>query len=397
MNETNNNITDEGQQKQYPTLPGQVPDFLKNDDWFEVDVDKYLLDFTEQYQPPRFTLSWRGVPFAPLGGIHNITGQAGNGKTMTIAQFMAAILCGRVGNLRYELSDEVPHPKLLYIDTEMEKDNTIAVKNRVLTMAGRDIGKEYDDFIVVMLREVSDNVRMTKDKHGNDVREVIPASALRWRMVLKAIWEYRPTVCFIDGLMDVVADFNDNTLCQELIYKCMQTATHYNMSLWCLLHQNPGGEKMVGHLGSFLERKVTDIIQTKKEKDSKTGEVSFKVTQKKARSRDIEDWAFTVEPVMGWGMPRQIGDYTEPDTLVTPDELKKWITDRQKDVEWPCTHREFYRLVLEPCGVTDSDEQKTLLKMAKNLRYVIEQSRSEMEANQRVAKLKLNDEIIKPF
>ena len=32
---------------------------------------------------------------------------------------------------------------------------------------------------------------------------------------------------------------------------------------------------MVGHLGSFLERKVTDVIQTKKVKDDKTGDVTF--------------------------------------------------------------------------------------------------------------------------
>ncbi len=106
-------------EKNYPELPGQVPEFLKGDDWFDVDISPYELNFQEQYRPPKFTLSWRGIPFAPLGGIHNITGQSGNGKTMTIAQFMATILCGQVGGLRYELSDERPNPTLLYIDTEM--------------------------------------------------------------------------------------------------------------------------------------------------------------------------------------------------------------------------------------------------------------------------------------
>ena len=128
-------------------LPGQpepTPDFLQGDDWFSNNVEPYLLDFREAYKPPRYTLSWKGIPFAPLGGIHNITGQSGNGKTMTLAQFMATILCGEFGQLRYELTDV--EPRILYVDTEMEKDNTIAVKNRVLTMAGRDINGQYDDF-----------------------------------------------------------------------------------------------------------------------------------------------------------------------------------------------------------------------------------------------------------
>lgn len=300
-------MAEESQEKQYPQLPGQIPDFLRNDLWYETDISGFLLDFTEQYKPPRYTLSWNGVPFAPLGGIQNITGQAGNGKTMTIAQFMAAILKGEFGGLRYELSEEIPHPRLLYIDTEMEKDNTIAVKNRVLSMAGRDINKDYDDFHIMMLREVPDGKQAAKDKNGNVVDRVVPASVMRWRMTLKAIWQYRPTVCFIDGLLDVIADFNDNVMCQELIYKCMQVASNYDMSLWCILHQNPGGEKLVGHLGSFVERKVTDIFQTKKIKDDATGDVKFEVKQKKARGQDIADWSFRVNPVGSWGMPEQIG------------------------------------------------------------------------------------------
>jgi hypothetical protein len=160
-------MAEESQEKQYPQLPGQIPDFLRNDLWYETDISGFLLDFTEQYKPPRYTLSWNGVPFAPLGGIQNITGQAGYGKTMTIAQFMAAILKGEFGGLRYELSEEIPHPRLLYIDTEMEKYNIIAVKNRVLSMAGRDINKEYDDFHIMMLREVPDGKQAAKDKNGN--------------------------------------------------------------------------------------------------------------------------------------------------------------------------------------------------------------------------------------
>lgn len=378
-------------------LPGQVPEFLKGDEWFDIDVEPFKLDFREQYKPPRFTLSWRGIPFAPLGGIHNITGQSGNGKTMAIAQFMAAVLCGQVGGLRYELSDEIPHPRLLYIDTEMEKDNTIAVKNRVLTMAGRNVGEEYDDFVVLMLREVPDGVRISKDKHGADVQRAVPSAVMRWRMVLKAIWQYQPTVCFIDGLMDVVADFNDNVMCQELIYKCMQVASHYQMSLWCILHQNPGGEKLVGHLGSFLERKVTDVIQTKKEKDKNTGDIIFTVSQKKARSRDIDEWQFRVEPVMSWGIPQQIGDNSAPLTEHTPEELKAWITERQNEINWPCTHSDFYKKILSPAGIVDDTEKKALLKMAKNCRYVIDQDKSEMTEGQRVPKLKLNDQVFLPF
>ena len=134
-----------------------APDFLKADEWFEQDVSPYRLDFEKAYEAPRYTLSWNGVPFAPLGCIHAITGQAGNGKTMTLAQFMAAILSGEYGNLKYELSETFPHPRVLYIDTEMEEANTIAVKNRVMTLCGKPINEKNNDFVVVMLREVPED------------------------------------------------------------------------------------------------------------------------------------------------------------------------------------------------------------------------------------------------
>lgn len=336
-----------------------------------VDVKPYQLDFTKAYEAPQYTLSWNGIPFAPRGGIHAITGQAGNGKTMTLAQFMAAILCGEYGELRYELSDVIPNPKVLYIDTEMEEANTIAVKNRVMTLCERPINEDSDDFVVIMLREVPE----TTDDKGKKTS----SSVNRWRMTLKAIYEYKPTAVFIDGLLDVVADFNDNKECQEIIYKCMQVASHYNISVWCIVHQNPGGEKLVGHLGSFLERKVTDVFQTKKDKNDKTGDVTFTVSQKKARGRDVADWQFRVLPVDSWGRPEQIltaeiqrkGEKSEGDD---PEKIKQWIDEAANRYEWPMSRGDIKKTVFgEIGGQLNHGKQDTDLAIAINLGY-LEQS-----------------------
>lgn len=372
-------------------------DFMIADEWQDFEIERYLLDFSSPYVPPKYTLSWEGVPFAPLGGIHNITGQAGNGKTMTIAQFMAAILCGECGGLKYELSEHVPHPTVLYIDTEMEEDNTIAVKNRVLTMAKRDIGKTYDDFHVMMLRDVAEipirdkNGNQVTDKHGRPIF-LNPAIA-RWRATLKAMWMYKPTVCFIDGLLDVVADFNDNIECQDLIFKCMKVASHYNTSLWCVLHQNPGGEKLVGHLGSFLERKVTDVIQTKKSKDETTGEVAFEVKQKKARSRDFNDWKFRVLPINSWGEPEQIRAIQKD--KYTIEQVKEWLTQYQGEVTWPASGKDIREKIFKAkASVKRTDDLAALVVMARNRKFLIEQPEDEWERGQKYAKYYLNrDEI----
>ena len=380
-------MSDERQEIQGIPLPGEPdkaptpPDFLLSDDWFFEEVEPYRLDFSEPYKPPRFTLSWKGVPFAPLGGIHNITGQSGNGKTMTIAQFIATILCGEFGNLRYELVDDNRPKRVLYIDTEMEKDNTIALKNRVLTMAGRDINGQYDDFVIEMYRDLEEVKALDKDrkpildKHGRPT--YINPAIVRWRKTLKAIWQYKPTVVFIDGVIDVVADFNDNIECQELIFKCMKLASHYDISLWCVLHQNPGGEKLVGHLGSFLERKVTDVIQTKKVKDDKTGDVTFEVKQKKARSQDFADWKFRVLPIEAWGRPEQL-EPPQPMERVTGDPIEvveRWFREAKDRVEWPATRKTIKEIIMRDYGKqTNKPKQDIDLQMLINKRLLVESS-----------------------
>ena len=371
MNGDNNNLPTVGEGV-------QIPDFLPKDNWFGVDTSKYRLDFTKPYTPPKYLLSWNGIGFAPLGGIQAITGQAGNGKTMTIAQMIAAILGGEYGNLRYMLEDEQPDPRVLYIDTEMEESNTIAMKNRVLTMTKRIVGESYYDFIVMMLREATSD----EDK--------VSAAVMRWRLTLKAIYEYKPTVCFIDGLLDVVNDFNSNTECQELIYKCMQAATYYNISLWCLVHQNPGADKLVGHLGSMLERKVTDIFVTKKEKNVTTGDAVFTVHQMKARGRDVPDWRFQVMPVMGWGIPEQMS--TEPKKNDDPEQIKRWLEAGRYDISWPATKEQIKGIFKSRGGQTHKPAQDDDMTVALHRRFVVEQPPETRTKGQKHIKFILNPE-----
>lgn len=347
----------------------QPPEFLKADGWFDVDVSGDYLDFEEPYESPKYTLSYNGIAFAPLGGIHALTGQSGHGKTMLFTQYMAAILSGEFGGLKYELSDSVAKPSVLYIDTEMERCNIVAVKNRVCELIGWNPQQKRDNFNILMLRETT-------------------TAQERWQKTLRAIYEKRPTVVFIDGLLDVVNDFNSNDECQRLIYKCMQVASHYQCSVWCLVHQNPGNTtKLVGHLGSMLERKVTDVFCCIKETNDKTGEVTFKVEQKKARGRDVPAWKFRVLPVGSYGRPEQIDESKDFDDI---DEIQQWLRDGQNLIEWPATVSDVKRIFKECGGVGSSDRLQRDVEAAKNRRFIVEQPREEWATNQKHAKYNLN-------
>ena len=327
--------------------------FLREYNWQSVDVTGNWLDPKEAYVRPRFTLSYNGVPFAPLGGIHGLTGQPGHGKTFTFTQLMVAILKGDFYGLHYELSRDIPNPKVLYIDTEMEKGNTQLVMLRVYEMMGWQVGSPQEQFKILWLRE--------------EVKSVD-----RWRKTLKAINEMQPTVVFLDGLIDVVSDFNNNTECQDLIYACMSTASHYGISLWCLLHENPGSEKMVGHMGSFLERKATDVLKTKKEKGA---EVIFNVEQKKARSRDLDKWQFKVDDdEHHYGIPHLLStgetSTSSGATSVSIEDVENYMRQIEDYVQWPATTEQMEDALRQYCQLTNHGQRYDILSKAKNRKWL---------------------------
>lgn len=312
------------QQNKIP-LPGEptpVPDFLKGDDWFGANVDDDFLDFDKPYRPPRYTLERNDVAFADVGEIHIVSGKPGNGKTGLMAQLIAATLGGQFGKTiarkvghkvnGAEGFQEVP-TCILYVDTEQGEDDTIGFKNRILSMSGvpKDVAKQH--LKILRLRDTE----LALD---------------RWKKILKAIWQVQPTDIFLDGMLDIVEDYNDQKECQPIIRKCMMLATHYDTSLWAVLHENPMVDKLVGTLGSITQRKVSEIFTVIKVKQSELKEhdrnpklppIYFRVKQNKARGKDVEDWYFHYVSVDGgWGQPVEIDDEAAPQVAAKVQDVQ---------------------------------------------------------------------------
>lgn len=309
-------------------------DFLKERQWMEVDVTGLLLDFAEPYHPPRWTLSHNDTPFANRGELHIVTGKSGHGKTAFMSQVMATLLCGKFGNMQYQ--GEPPHmPVVLYIDTEQGKDDTIAIKNRVCSLAGIPFDQPCERFKVARLRDTV-------------------TAAERWQQILKLAYVIHPDVMFIDGLLDIVEDYNEQKECTPIIRELMIMATHYDMSTWCVLHENPTTEKMVGSLGSIAQRKVTEVFAVRKHKNEKEKErkpnrppIYFSVEQLKARGKDVEDWDFEILSVDGWGRPQEISDTPASPPIANEEALMKQIVNHLLAFMSPPNSEYFSNIVKE--------------------------------------------------
>lgn len=316
--------------------PIKTPEEIRDE-----ELRQYWLDPREDYPEPYNMLEYNGVPFSTIGGLQAISGQKKNGKTFVMTQLMAAVLGRNIERTKQYLPglvcpqrtvDYLGHePKVLYCDTEMEKLNSAKVLRRVHWLCGWDMKEPNDRLRFLWLRSVKSD---TEKPH-----------AKRLRLILAAIESYKPDFVVIDGVRDVMSDFNDNAESSELVLNLMQIATEKKICIWLALHMNPrprndDESKMRGHLGTELGNKVTDTLVSIKNKQGK--EVTFKVQQLDARSKDMEDWQYVITDDAGaLGIPKIINPQstlTEAIKQVASDEdmaVKNTITALREIIEAP--------------------------------------------------------------
>lgn len=282
-----------------------------------VSLEGNWIDLSKDYPETRYLLRYRGVEFCAIGGIQAITGHQKNGKTFLMCQFMAALLnsnSARVKSmlpgleLNPDVAEEIGEPTVLYIDTEQEIENTVKVARRVLWLCGWESKQNNPRFRVLWLRSDS------------SARE-------RWSKVKKAINEMNPTAIFLDGIRDVINDFNDLEQSSNLINQCMSISTSRNCCFWSVLHKNPGSEKMRGHLGTELSNKVSDTFNIEKKRNADG--VVFEVSQEDARGKDVDKWTFCITDACGkLGIPSIVST-----SMVVPKQVNNKTAFENRDFQ----------------------------------------------------------------
>ena len=92
----------------------------------------------------------------------------------------------------------------------------------------------------------------------------------RRKTIEDAIKEEKPDIIFIDGVRDLLQDFNSLEQSNELIQWLLSLTAEYGCTIVSVLHQNKSKEdgNMRGHLGTELLNKLTDCFEVSK-KDGK--------------------------------------------------------------------------------------------------------------------------------
>ena len=233
----------------------------------ETLLDDYEIDLSVEYPEPKYTLKLSGVGTLPRGDIQAIKAKSKNGKSFLCSVVIASLFgCKDFGFETLE-SD----PTVLYFDTEQNQRNTAKLAKRVHTLKGWDTKNNHKGFHAYSLRTMD--------------------TAQRLPFIKKTISEKKPTIAFIDGIADLIDNFNDVEQSAHLINDLMKLSAENDCCVCCVLHTNKAKDDsgMKGHLGTMLLQKASDVFEVKKNSDT------FNVTESDCRNQPIADFAFSID------------------------------------------------------------------------------------------------------
>lgn len=229
---------------------------------------KHVLDLSLPTNEPKFLFSVGGIPTIPAGELIGLKGRAKQGKSQFEYILIAAMLAGVNKNNIKPLQSEY---KVLLFDTEQSQASLKKCCQRALNYAGLPIDKNDGRFIPFFLRPISIEERKST--------------------IENAIKGEKPDIAFIDGVRDLLQDFNNLEQSNELIQWLLSLTAEHGCTIVSVLHQNKSKEdgNMRGHLGTELLNKLTDCFEVSK-KDGK-----FLVTCTDSRNVPCADIAFSID------------------------------------------------------------------------------------------------------
>ena len=238
----------------------------------EITEDKlkyrlHILDLSLPTNEPKFMFSIGGVPTIPQGELVGIKGRAKMGKSQFEYYLIAVMLASASRGSVKPLQERY---KILLFDTEQSQASLKKCCQRALNFAGLPPDKNNEYFLPFFMRPLS-------------IEE-------RRKVIADAVEAEKPDIVFIDGVRDLLQDFNSLDQSNDLIQWLLSLTAEHSCTIVSVLHQNKAKDdgNMRGHLGTELLNKLTDCFEVSK-KDGK-----FIVSCTDSRNVPCGDFAFSI-------------------------------------------------------------------------------------------------------
>ena len=202
--------------------------------------EKYVIDGNVDYPEPEYLIRIGDVPTLPKGNLVAVSAKWKNGKTF-FCDILSAIFLGSSTFINCE--NLIKQGKVRFIDTEQSRNDTARILKTIRAIIPED---RHDDIEVSCLRDAD----IDSYNQGN-------GDVSRYEFVRQSIEIERPDLVIVDGIADLIYNYNDVTESQDMVNKLAALANKHNCCIVVVMHQNKGShdKMMKGHIGTMLYRR----------------------------------------------------------------------------------------------------------------------------------------------
>lgn len=229
--------------------------------------DDFKIDLSVEYGDLSYTISINGIGAFPKGDIQVVKAKAKQGKTHAVLCLIAGLLNGEF----MAIKSLIENPKICFFGTEEHRRSTQNLGKKVHKLCNWDSKENSDRFFVYSLRAMEAKERV--------------------EFIREAIIEEKPDIVFIDGVRDLLVDFNNITDSINLVSLLLKLAEENDCAIVNVIHTNKSfsDSNMRGHLGTELLNKCSDVLEVEK-----SGSI-INVEETDCRNIPTGKWAFSFD------------------------------------------------------------------------------------------------------
>lgn len=248
------------------------------------DIQKQLnnavIDIDKEYGKDNFIMQFieaAGIKkdIMSTGNISVSVGGAKSRKTFFASMLISAFTSD---NDEFAMRGDLQGKKVLLIDTEQSKFHVQKVARRIKRITKKNINNDID---VLAFREVPD-----------------PKMRLAMLDVYLSQHKNEYSFVLVDGIVDMVNDYNNQEECRKVVGLLMSWSSIYNLHINNIIHTNKNQEYARGHLGAELINKSETAFRITKEEGDTTN-----VKCEASRNAPFDEFDFSVNDK---GLPERV-------------------------------------------------------------------------------------------
>ena len=235
--------------------------------------EKFVIDGNVDYPEPEYLIRIGDTPTLPKGNLVAVSAKWKNGKTF-FCDILASIFLG--SRVFGGCESIIKQGKVRFYDTEQARNDTARILKTIRAMTPEE---RHDDIEVSCLRDAS----IYSDDPGDEIS--------RYDFICRSIELEHPDLVIIDGVADLIMNYNEVAESQDIVTKLAALANKHNCCIVVVMHQNKSmqDKMMKGHIGTMLYQKCSDVFMVEKH------DTIFVVSHPVSRHRQSKGLAFKLD------------------------------------------------------------------------------------------------------